>query len=244
VDEPVRHAISKLSHYHLVATAESSDRLIRMGEREDAICVTGAPGLDGWVDAASSSVDATMATLNLSLSQPFVLAAFHPVVQDSQNAYSQASSLLLALKKVMLPVVWIEPNSDAGSVDILKALSDIGLPVGSTQLKHMTRDLFSTVMKHCAVMVGNSSAGIIEAASFSTPVVNVGSRQHLRERSPNVIDVSTDVNAIYEAVTYALKVGKVPCDNKYGDGAAGSRIADFLTTCPLDPSVLNKSNGY
>ena len=244
VDEPVRHAISKLSHYHLVATAESRDRLVRMGERQGAIRITGAPGLDGWVDAAAGSVNDVMAILNLPLNQPFILAAFHPVVQDSQNAYTQASNVLLALKKVTLPVVWIEPNSDAGSIDILKALTDVGLPVGSTQLKHMTRDLFSIVMKHCAVMVGNSSAGIIEAASFSTPVVNVGSRQSLRERSANVTDVTTDIDAIYEAVTHALNVGKVPCDNKYGDGAAGPRIADFLTTCSLDHSVLNKSNSY
>jgi len=244
VDEPIRHAISKLSHYHLVATAESRERLVRMGERPEAIRITGAPGLDSLVEIADSSVNDVLTVFGLQLTKPFILAVFHPVVQDAQDAYTQASNLLLALKKVALPVIWLEPNADAGSNDILKALADIGLPAGSKQLKHMTRASFSAAMKHCAVMVGNSSAGIIEAASFSTPVVNVGDRQRLRERSANVTDTNTDADVIYAAVGRALKAGKVACDNSYGDGMAGPRIASFLTTLSLDNSVLAKSNSY
>jgi GDP/UDP-N,N'-diacetylbacillosamine 2-epimerase (hydrolysing) len=244
VDEPVRHAISKLSHYHLVATHESRDRLIRMGERSDSVHVTGAPGLDGLVALVDQSINEVRAALSLPPGQPFILAVFHPVVQQAGDAYVQTSSLLLALKKVGLPVIWLEPNSDAGSSDILKALTDIGLPAGSRQLKHLKRELFGAAIKQCAVMVGNSSAGIIEAASFSTPVVNVGDRQRLRERSANVIDVGTDADAIYSAVAGALKAGKVACDNGYGDGLAGPRIVSLLTTLPLDRSVLDKSNSY
>ena len=244
VDEPVRHAISKLSHYHLVATNESRDRLIRMGERPETVHVTGAPGLDGLVALADKSIDDVKMALRLPLSRPFILTVFHPVVQQAQDAYTQTSSLLLALKRAGLPVIWLEPNSDAGSSEILKALADTGLPTGSNQLKHMKRDMFCAAMKHCAVMVGNSSAGIIEAASFSTPVVNVGDRQRLRERSANVVDVDTDVDAIYKAVAVALKAGKVPCDNRFGYGLAGPCIVGLLTTFSLDRSVLDKSNSY
>jgi GDP/UDP-N,N'-diacetylbacillosamine 2-epimerase (hydrolysing) len=244
VDEPVRHAISKLSHYHLVATVESMGRLVRMGELPEAIRVVGAPGLDGLVKTADSSSREALAALSLPPGQTFILAVFHPVVQDAQDAYRQASCLLLALKKTALPVFWLEPNADAGSGAILKALEDIGLPERSRQLQHIKRNLFIDAMKHCAVMVGNSSAGIIEAASFSTPVVNVGSRQWLRERSANVVDVTVDVDAIYKAIARALTTGKVPCDNNYGDGRAGPRIADFLTSCSLDRSLLDKSNSY
>ena len=108
----------------------------------------------------------------------------------------------------------------------------------------MKRDLFCAAMKHCAVMVGNSSSGIIEAATFSTPVVNVGNRQKLRERSANVLDVNTDLDVIYTAVVGSIKTGKMPCENKYGDGRAGTRIASLLTTLSLDRSVLDKSNTY
>jgi len=244
VDEPIRHAISKLSHYHLVATADSKERLIRMGEQPGAVRITGAPGLDGLAAMADKSINDVKAAVGLPLDSPFILAVFHPVVQQATNAYTQTSSLLLALKKAGLPVIWIEPNADAGSNDILKALADIGLPAESKQFQHIDRDLFVAAMRHCAVMLGNSSAGIIEAASFATPVINVGDRQRLRERSANVIDVTADADAIYAAISSALRVGKVACDNSYGDGAAGPRIAHLLTTLSLDSSVLDKSNSY
>jgi GDP/UDP-N,N'-diacetylbacillosamine 2-epimerase (hydrolysing) len=244
VDEPVRHAISKLSHYHFTATAESKERLIRMGELPQAVHVTGAPGLDGLVESAAASANDVQIALDLPLNSPFVLAVFHPVVQQAEDAYAQTTQLLLALQKTDLPVVWMLPNSDAGSGQILQALTDIGLPPGSARVKHMDRGLFSAVMKHCAVMVGNSSAGIIEAASFATTVVNVGDRQHLRQKSANVMDVSADTDAIDTALAIALRDGKTPCDNVYGYGVAGLAISNLLKTLPLDASVLNKSNSY
>ncbi len=244
VDESVRHAISKLSHYHLVATEESRERLVRMGELPSRVLVTGAPGLDGLVEGASLSSEDCKTALNLPQAQAFLLAVFHPVVQQATDAYTQTAHILGALQKTGLPVVWLEPNSDAGSGDILRALTELGLPAGSHRIKHMDRALFSAAMKHCAVMIGNSSAGIIEAASFGTPVVNVGDRQKLRERNVNVKDVATDVASIHRAIENALSAGKVPCDNRYGDGRAGPRISGYLTTLSLDRSVLDKCNTY
>ena len=243
VDEPVRHAISKLSHYHLVATVESKHRLVRMGEHAGAVHVTGAPGLDGLLAMADVS-GKDSGRLNLPLDQPFILAIFHPVVQQAPDAYVQTSSLLLAFHKTGLPVIWLEPNSDAGSNEVLKALNHFALPAGSVRLQHMQRKIFAIAMKHCAVMVGNSSAGIIEAASFSTPVVNVGDRQRLRERSANVVDVRPDADAIHAVIATCLQAGKVPCNNVYGDAMAGLRIAGYLTTLSLDRGVLDKSNSY
>lgn len=244
VDEPVRHAISKLSHYHLVATAESKNRLVRMGEHTAAVHVTGAPGLDGLIAMAEISDKDSFNAMDLPLNQPFILAVFHPVVQQANDAYQQTISLLSALKKIGLPVIWLEPNSDAGSTEVLKALDNFGLPAGSVRLQHMQRKIFALAMKHCAVMVGNSSAGIIEAASFWTPVVNVGDRQRLRERSANVVDVRPDADAIYAVIATSLQAGKMACDNVYENALVGPRIVDYLSTLSLDPSVLDKSNSY
>jgi GDP/UDP-N,N'-diacetylbacillosamine 2-epimerase (hydrolysing) len=244
VDEPVRHAISKLGSYHFVATQESQERLIRMGEAADRIFVTGAPGLDGLDAEGLLSGEACRLALGLPLHQPFVLAVFHPVVQQSTDAYAQTASLLRALKAVALPVVWSEPNADAGSRDVLKALDDFGLPDGSCRARHLSRPLFCAAMKHCVVMVGNSSAGIIEAATFGTPVINIGDRQRLRERNANVLDVTPDADAILPGIQAALRHGKWPCDNRYGDGLAGARIAKYLLELSLDRSVLEKTNSY
>ncbi len=140
--------------------------------------------------------------------------------------------------------VWLEPNADAGSRDILAALDQGGLPPGSQRLTHVPRALFASAMRHCAVLAGNSSAGIIEAASFGTPVVNIGDRQRLRERNPNVADAAAEAGAIEAALRSALGHGAWPCDNLWGDGRAGERIAALLATLPAGPQLLEKINVY
>jgi GDP/UDP-N,N'-diacetylbacillosamine 2-epimerase (hydrolysing) len=243
VDEPVRHAISKLASYHFVATAGARERLQRMGEDDSRIFVTGAPGLDGLQQLASAS----RAELSREVGLPqgdFVLGLFHPVVQQAGDAERQTRSLLAALRTITLPVLWLDPNADAGSREILSVLEQERLPAGSVRLRHLPRPQFCAAMRHCAVMVGNSSSGIIEAASFGTPVVNIGSRQHMREHGPNVLHAGTESEGIAAAMRQQLSHGRWPCENPWGDGQAGERIAQLLARLPLDASVLEKTNSY
>ena len=244
VDEPVRHAISKLSTYHFVATAGSRERLMRMGEEESRIFVTGAPGLDGLAERGAMSREECVRGLGLGGDGRFILCLFHPVVQQAGNAGEQTSAVLGALARVGLPVLWVEPNADAGSREILAALDQGALPAGSRQVPHVPRELFIGALRHCEVLAGNSSAGIIEAASFGTPVVNIGDRQRLRERNPNVIDAPAEALAIEAALRSALGHGRWPCDNLWGDGRAGERIATLLATLPCGPRLLEKINAY
>lgn len=244
VDEPVRHAISKLASYHFVATAGARERLERMGEPPERIAVTGAPGLDGLADLASAPRAETLAALGLPADPGFVLALFHPVVQQAADAAQQTRALVRALAGLGLPVLWLDPNADAGSRAILQALEDEPLPAGSRRLAHLARPLFCAAMRHCTVMAGNSSSGIIEAASFGTPVVNIGTRQHMREHGPNVVDVDTAPDAIAQALRAQAAHGRWPCENPWGDGRAGERIAHELARLPLDASVLEKTNTY
>jgi GDP/UDP-N,N'-diacetylbacillosamine 2-epimerase (hydrolysing) len=244
VDEPVRHAISKLATFHLVATQGSRERLIAMGEAPERIYVTGAPGLDGMAQLGAMPREECLAALGMDPRANFVLALFHPVVQQADRAGEQTRALLLALGRVGLPVVWLEPNADAGSADVLAAVVESVLPAGSRRLTHVERPLFAAALRHCAVLAGNSSAGIIEAASFGTPVVNIGDRQRLRERNANVVDVRPEPEAIEDAVREALRRGHVACENVWGDGQAAGRIADVLARLPLGPQVLEKANTY
>ena len=198
---------------------------------------------------------AARAALGLAAGQAFVLALFHPVVQQAQSVHAQTTALCKALLAIGLPVVWLAPNADAGSRAVLQALDDHALPTGSQRVQHLSRPVFVAAMRYCAVLVGNSSAGIIEAASLGTPVVNVGSRQNLRERNANVVDVAVDVAdvpvevanvavAIEAALRSALDHGPWPRENIYGDGHSGERIAHLLAKLPLDRSLLEKANAY
>lgn len=244
VDEPVRHAISKLSTHHLVATDESRTRLMRMGEDEYRVTVVGAPGLDGLAQAGDVERAAIVSQWGAAFGRPYVLVVFHPVVQQQQEALQQTKVLIEAVNTLGLPVIWLEPNADVGSLGVIAALNQHTLPAGSRRVVHLERRLFVQAMHHAAVLLGNSSAGIIEAATFGTPVVNVGDRQRGRERNTNVRDVPVDPLAIAQALLQALSEGRFPRYNRFGDGQTAARIADWLSQVSLDPRLMDKCNAY
>jgi len=244
VDEPVRHAISKLAHYHFVSTQGSKERLIRMGERENHIFIAGAPGLDGLQEIAQRPRKELCQEHNLNPDQPVALTLFHPVLQEAGQAAHQTEQLMEALMDCSLQVLALMPNADAGGNSIREVLERYRDRPAVQLVTHLPRTDFVSWMAAADVMVGNSSSGIIEAATFGLPVVNIGTRQIGREQSGNVTDVPADRSAIIRAVTNALENGKLSIKNVYGDGQSGQRIVDLLMTLPLTPELLRKSNAY
>lgn len=244
VDEPVRHAISKLSHYHCVATAQSRERLIRMGEQSDSVFVTGAPGLDGLAALAREGREELCRSLALDPHRPVALMVFHPVLQEADDAARAATTILDALRAHACQVVALMPNADAGSDAIRQVLQSAAADPGVRVVTHLGRPRFAAWMAACDCMIGNSSAGIIEAATFGTPVLNLGSRQNLRERNANVVDLPLRSEPIHQAIGQALARGRHDGANVYGDGAAGARIVQLLRTLPLDGGLLAKTNTY
>lgn len=244
VDEPVRHAISKLSHLHFVATEGARERLVRMGERAEHVWVSGAPGLDGLEATPRADRAVLCAGSGLRVDRPVALMVCHPVLQEAGQAGDATRIVMDALLARGLQVVALMPNSDAGSDAIRDALRAYSGRDGVRLLAHLPRADFIGWMACCDVMAGNSSAGIIEAASFGTPVVNVGSRQNLRERNANTIDAAAEPATVGAALDAALRVGRQPARNIYGDGRAAARIVEVLASQPLDPSLMAKMNVY
>lgn len=246
VDEPVRHAITKLSHFHFVATEESQQRVIRMGEREEFVWLTGGPSLDGITDGLPETRAQVCDMLALETDVPLILALFHPATAEPQEAFRQTQNLLAALTDTELigprHIIWLDPNADAGSEQVLAALSNASDSIH--RYTHLARIDYLAVLKHCDVLIGNSSSGIVEAASFGTPVVNIGSRQNLRQRNRNTLDCAVEAEDIKSALMCALVQGGFPVENVYGDGNAGHRIADLLTRVPIGKDVPEKFNAY
>lgn len=242
VDEPVRHAISKLAHIHMTATQDAHDRLIRMGEAAAHVHVTGAPGLDGLTDLTPPSRADLAARYNLDPAKPLALMVFHPVLQEADEAAWQTRAIIMALEQAGCCAVAVMPNADAGSAGVRATLEAArGAPWLAVQT-HLQRADFVTLMAGADVMIGNSSAGIIEAASFGTPVINMGRRQNLRARNANVRDVP-QFEHIGDIVRETLAAGRYPATNIYGDGQTAARIAQLIATYPLTPDLLMKVNG-
>ena len=243
VDEPVRHAISKLSHFHFVATDGARNRLIRMGEKAEHIYIVGAPGLDGIQTSAKQSRAKLFAELTLDTQKPVALMVFHPVLQN-EDSLSHARLIIEQLMAKSVQIVALAPNSDAGSEVIRQLLEEAAEKNQIKLAKHFEREKFLSWMATADLMIGNSSAGIIEAASFGTPVVNVGTRQNLRERNQNVTDVAGNARSIADAIERALHMPRHKPDNIYGNGDAAIKITGLLRSLALEPDVMDKCCVY
>jgi GDP/UDP-N,N'-diacetylbacillosamine 2-epimerase (hydrolysing) len=247
VDESVRHAITKLSHWHFVATEESRDRVVALGERPENVWITGAPSLDDLERMRRVPRSQVLAGLGLPAAARYALVLFHPVVQEAAQTLNQTRNLIEAVRSTLIAqgidVLWFAPNTDAGSAGILQVLGDLK-ESRVKSVSHLPREQYLPALNHSELLVGNSSSGIIEAATFGTPVVNVGNRQRSRERNHNTLDCAYDVVSITDAIRHALLHGRYPAINRYGDGHSGAVITALLANQPLSADLLDKINTF
>lgn len=244
VDEPVRHAISKLAHFHFVATEESRERLLRMGEAADRVSVVGAPGLDDVTNVLLARREDLCRRIGFDPHGLVGLLVYHPVLQETASSEEHAKNIVDAMLAKDLQVIALRPNSDAGSAGVRRMLEERAAAGEIYLATNLPRDEFLSWLAETNLMAGNSSAGIIEAASFGTPVVNVGSRQNLRQRNSNVFDCTTDRSDLDRAIEAALSSSRFDGANVYGDGRAGERIINLLAGIDLAGASSAKTNVY
>ncbi len=237
-DEAMRHALSHLAHLHFAATHQSAQRLQRMGLDPDAIFTVGSPAIDGLTDIPPAG-DADLRTLGLDPARPFVLLLHHPTGLSDDLEHAWMAALLRAVEESRTPHLILAPNHDPGRPALLRALG------ARTTLPSLPRERFIALLRRAAAIVGNSSAGLIEAAALAIPAVNLGPRQAGRERPATVIDVAEpDSAAIAEAIAHALRRSPSRPDHPYGDGRTGPRIADLLASLPLSEAPPRKRLAY
>ncbi len=247
VDDALRHAITKLAHLHLAATKQSAARIKKLGEDASRIHVVGAPGLDRILDEPLSLAEMRGVLPNVRR-QEFALIVLHPDAPSEQLAFNRASMLLRAAEKIGYErLVIVAPNNDPGAAGIFRAWEQAAKQTNVALHRDLPRRAFLALLRDAAVLVGNSSAGIIEAASFGTPVVNVGPRQLGRERSGNVTDVPYSEAAVRKALAKLWNRGhpkRFTGRNVYGGAGAASRIAAILGRVPLDDRLRRKLITY
>jgi UDP-hydrolysing UDP-N-acetyl-D-glucosamine 2-epimerase len=243
IDEKVRHAVTKLSNLHLVATEQARTRVMRLGEPEHTVVVTGCPSIDIAAEVAGRpGLDFDPFEKyggvgpKADLAGGYLVVMQHPVTTEHDAARAQVDETLHAVTAFDLPVLWFWPNVDAGSDGTSKGIRVFREREDPTNL-HLFRNMypedFLRLLANSRGIVGNSSVAIRECSYLGVPAVNIGTRQQGRERGANVIDVDHDREVITDAIREHLRRGKAPADHLYGDGQAGTRIAECLATSEL-----------
>ena len=244
IDDAVRNALTKMSHIHFTSTQAARDRVIAMGEEAWRVHRAGAPSLDHLRRQTLFTREQVESRLRVGLKHPAILVAYHPVTL-ARDTVREADALFEALENLPDQILFCYPNADAGSRNLIERARTFA---ASRDAAHVFVNLdaltYWSLLKQVDVLVGNSSSGIMESASFALPTVNVGLRQQGRERARNVIDAAPEVRAILKAIATAksadFRRSVQGMTNPYGEGVASEKIVEVLTTVPLGEELLLK----
>jgi UDP-N-acetylglucosamine 2-epimerase (non-hydrolysing) len=242
IDERVRHAVSKLADQHCVASADAAARLRQLGEEPARIHVTGAPGLDRYAGQSPATDQELAELLGGPLRRPLALFTYHPVTTAApEDSARHAAEALRATATAAGSVIATHPGPDRGREEILEALTTEAAAHPNVRVIRSLGVLYPPVVAACDVVVGNSSSGVIEAAAFEVPAVDIGIRQRGRLRGKNVLHADEGLAPVEDALRRALdpsfRATLRGMTNPYGDGSAARRIAEVTVAAAGIPTA-------
>jgi len=258
IDESIRHAITKFANIHFPANQDSADRIIKMGEDPETVHVVGCPRNDYVLDCLDriknnqlvSSEDIFHKYKGVGRefdleSENFLLVSFHPVTTEYGSNKHHIEAILLALSELKMHTIMIWPNADAGSDEISKAIRVLRERTNPNWLHlfvNLPIDIYVQLMYQCSCMIGNSSSAIREGEAIGVPAVNVGSRQNMRLKGTNIVDVEPNKESIVEAINQQIDNGRYDTQYIYGEGGTGDKMAEILYSIELQ--TTQKVNYY
>jgi GDP/UDP-N,N'-diacetylbacillosamine 2-epimerase (hydrolysing) len=252
IDDSIRHAVTKLAHLHFPTTKENGERIIKMGEEPWRVHVVGNPALDSIRKQPYLGLDYINGKLgtNIKENEPFILLIKHPLSSEVELAEKQMEITMEAISELGYKTIVIYPNSDAGNYGMIQVIKKYEKKFDFIKaFETLPRDIFVNLQRKTALLLGNSSAGILEAPFLGLPVVNIGSRQKQRQHSENIIFVPHDKEKIKEAINKVINDKEFirickNCSNPYGDGYSSKRIVDIILSTPINSELLNKQITY
>lgn len=227
VDDAVRNSITKLADFHLPATKKSAERIIRMGEDKNRVKIIGAPGLEDSFKNKLSERE-IIKKYKIDDKKPLLIVIQHPVSEEARKSGQQMEQTMRAVKELKYQTIVIYPNADAGGREMIKVIEKYRHLPFVKIYKSIPREDFAGLMKIANVLIGNSSAGMVESASFNLPVINIGTRQNGRERGNNVFDVNYNKKAIKKAIEKTVNAKKRKYKNPYFLENTEEKIAKIL----------------
>ena len=247
IDEAIRHSLTKMSHLHFPATESYSDRIKQLGENPEHIFNFGAPGLDSINNLKLLEKNDISKAIGFELNKKYFIVTHHPVTLSSSSGTEGLTNLLSALDEYpQYQVIISYPNADTNSRELIELIDNYYLK--NKKRIFLSRSLgqliYLSSIKHCEMVIGNSSSGLIEAPAFKVPTVNIGNRQKGRTTGESVIncdDSKTSItNAINKALSNDFKKKLKNTMNPYGNGGASEKIVEKIINHPLENIIYKK----
>jgi len=228
IDGILRHAISKLSHLHLVANDEAARRVVQLGEAPDTVFAIGSPDIDVMLSDTLPPLDRVLADYEIPF-RDYSLVIFHGVTTEApEDVGAAAEALVDVLLEGDLPAVVVYPNNDPGTDAILEAYRRLEGDDRFRIFPSLRFEAFLTLLHHSRLLIGNSSAGIREAPIYGIPSVNIGSRQRDRHFHPTIVHTGTTAAEVAEGVATALAMPPGEQSRHFGHGDSAVRFCELL----------------
>jgi UDP-N-acetylglucosamine 2-epimerase (hydrolysing) len=227
IDDLLRHATTKLSHVHFVASTVAEKRLQQLGENATSIFRIGSPDVDIMLSDALPSLDEAKKRYDITFDS-YAIAMLHPVTTEVDRTYANANTFVDALLESERNYILIYPNNDLGSAEIFRAYERLKDQPRIKIFPSLRFEYFLTFLRHAEFIAGNSSAGIHEAPVYGVPTVSIGSRQHNRLHYESIFNVDFDKKVILDTIAQVLvKKRFTPCDH-YGDGNSAEKFSKVI----------------
>tara|TARA_B100001057_G_scaffold334724_1_gene335331 strand:+ start:3545 stop:4714 length:1170 start_codon:yes stop_codon:yes gene_type:complete len=240
IDENVRHAITKLAHYHFTCTDRASKYVSLMGEDKKKIFNIGCPSLDEIKDNLISPTKDLIKNINdngsgdvIDFSENFAVVVYHPVTTEYEKTLNNFKIFLDSIIEInkRLQIIWFWPNIDAGNDLISKRLRMNFADKKFKKIrliKNLENKYYIQLLNNAKCIMGNSSSGIREASFMGLPTINIGNRQANRERGPNVADVDHDKKLILKTFEKQINFKKLKKSFLYGKGDSGKKMLEII----------------
>jgi len=247
IDNPIRHATSKLSTVHFVTLEEHKKRLIRIGESPDRIFVIGNIALDRFKNFNYMSIKGIKDYFNIEDGfDEFALMIFHPITEEKENVDKYFINILENLKQKNINTFISYPNVDPGNQKLIDVINKYTGDKNFIFYKNLNRQIFLSIYKNAKFIIGNSSSGICEAASFKIPAINVGLRQVGRYASKNVLFCNNDYKEIGKAIDKACSQEFLKSlenlKNPYGDGNSAVKAYKLIKQIDFKSLISKKED--
>ncbi|MGY8987412.1 MAG: UDP-N-acetylglucosamine 2-epimerase, partial [Flavobacteriales bacterium] len=227
IDELIRHSVSKLSHFHLVANDKAQSRLLQMGEREESVFVIGSPDVDIMFSDKLRSIDFVKKHYEISF-EKFSILMFHPVTTEVEEIKKYASDLVDEVLSSDLNYIVILPNNDLGSSSIFNEFIRLENKDNFKIYPSIRFEYFLVLLKYSQFIIGNSSTGIREAPYYGVPTINIGTRQQSRSLHSEIINCNYSREEINLAIKEAIEFGSFTVENNFGSGRSDQQFLEII----------------